>query len=154
GVSGMGGASGAAGAGGKAGAGGAGGAGGVGVACTTSATCPNGFACDGIRCRAACASRADCQDLYVCGADTRCHMVAYDIPAGAGHPCVSLYDGRVYCWGKNNAHQAGASDAGHLTAPTQVSVPGILFNTIVAAGDTTCAADSFGEVYCWGDGSF
>ncbi|HEY3496269.1 MAG TPA: hypothetical protein VGK73_16330 [Polyangiaceae bacterium] len=81
-----------------------------------------------------------------------------DITAGGYHTCVRKRNGNVYCWGLDDAGQAGM-----LPTATCVSAPnacvdrprrvgGSTFTaTQIDAGfDHTCTLDSTGKAYCWG----
>jgi alpha-tubulin suppressor-like RCC1 family protein len=77
------------------------------------------------------------------------HQLAH----GANHACViSSYDGTVWCWGDNTHGQLGDGTTTGRTTPAQVPSPSIAqAMQIAAAGDTTCALLSTGQVWCWGD---
>lgn len=71
--------------------------------------------------------------------------------SGHEHFCALLTDGTVACWGKNNAGQVG--DGTNVTPrPVPAVVPLLEDVVSVGTGDLhTCALNSQGEVYCWGD---
>lgn len=75
------------------------------------------------------------------------------IDAGARHACGVSQDGAALCWGDNSGDQLGSNATGPFVArPTEVDVPGTILS--VSAGvSSSCAANSIGEVYCWGDNS-
>lgn len=75
------------------------------------------------------------------------------IDAGARHACGVSQDGAALCWGDNSHDQLGSNATGAFVArPTEVGVPGTVVS--VAAGvSSSCAVNSVGEVYCWGDNS-
>ena len=86
------------------------------------------------------------------------------IAAGGEHTCAivdqTLEPGVVYCWGYNAAGQCGApymfdSDLDKIKKqPVKVVVSGSAIDQIVAARDHTCALDTEGAVYCWGDNAY
>ena len=64
--------------------------------------------------------------------------------------CALLDDGTVACWGANGLSQLGSpGTAGD--SPVPVRVPGL---SKVTALDHTCAVDSNGAAFCWGQGPF
>lgn len=67
----------------------------------------------------------------------------------AGFGCL-IHDGRVYCWGNNDAGQLGtATDMGGRLSPSEV--PGIADARSVAVSRRhACALTANGDVYCWG----
>ena len=76
--------------------------------------------------------------------------------AGGGDPeegttwCAIANDSRLWCWGRNEAGQAGIGTSGApVPAPTMVS--GDFKATDVAVTDgATCALDLNGAAFCWG----
>lgn len=77
------------------------------------------------------------------------------IAAGYDHYCVIKTDNSVACWGKNGSGQLGVS-AGVGTSndmPATV-VPGIQAKWISAGFYHTCAADTAGNVACWGSNNY
>jgi cysteine-rich repeat protein len=78
-------------------------------------------------------------------------LAATDLGLGQDHTCAVLADATVACWGNDDNGQLGDGvinpDNG---VPTLV--PGLSMIVDVEAGeDTTCALDSLGQVWCWGD---
>jgi alpha-tubulin suppressor-like RCC1 family protein len=79
------------------------------------------------------------------------------VSAGASHTCGLGGDGQGYCWGYNNYGQLGNGYNGlgaNSNVPVLVSQgarnPGVIFSSISAGGNHTCAIGSDGEGYCWG----
>lgn len=71
------------------------------------------------------------------------------IAAGRDHTCAVKREGKVMCWGANNAGQLGHSSTSSSALPLEV--PGLAGVTAVSAGDDhTCAIVTGGEVKCWG----
>ena len=76
------------------------------------------------------------------------------ISGGFAHHCaIRVSNSRVMCWGKNDGNQLGdGTTIDHdLTFPTQVAYTGSSFVDVRAFGNTTCALDNHGKVFCWGD---
>lgn len=74
------------------------------------------------------------------------------ISVGAMHTCGLSTAGAAYCWGINRFGEIGDSTIGtSYTTPVAVRMPtGVTFVDIGAGANTTCAAASTGDVYCWG----
>jgi alpha-tubulin suppressor-like RCC1 family protein len=79
-----------------------------------------------------------------------------EITTGASHSCAIDEDGTAWCWGDNAHGQLGAPGLGASSAtPVQVSTQTGMTDPVVdiaAGGDTTCAATTTGDTYCWGQG--
>jgi alpha-tubulin suppressor-like RCC1 family protein len=80
------------------------------------------------------------------------------LSTGGSHACVVSSAGGVYCWGANDKGQLGTGKAGQGSdVPVAVDTSGVLagkrITRVGATGATTCAADSDGQMYCWGDNS-
>jgi alpha-tubulin suppressor-like RCC1 family protein len=73
------------------------------------------------------------------------------------HACAVDTDGRAYCWGRGLEGQIGDGAAANRTAPTPVSVGGVLAGKriahVAAGGNHSCAVDTDGKAYCWGRGT-
>ncbi len=72
------------------------------------------------------------------------------ISAGAEHTCAVTADGRVFCWGRNDAGQVDGTTAQRLTATV---VPGLAAGEAVgvtAGFGHTCVLRVAGGVKCWG----
>jgi Regulator of chromosome condensation (RCC1) repeat len=68
---------------------------------------------------------------------------------GDQHACALRGDGRVLCWGLNDAFQVG--DVEDQVVPAPRLVEGIVGATDIAAGArATCAVLGSGELRCWG----
>ncbi len=78
------------------------------------------------------------------------------IAAGESHTCA-LKDGQIWCWGKNDNFQVGASDEASIFAlPNRVVMDAnnTVFSEIsgiTAGGSHNCAIKVGGEVWCWGN---
>lgn len=70
------------------------------------------------------------------------------VAAGEQHSCALGQDGKVRCWGSNEAGQLGAAGGSSLSA---VEVEGVTDAVQLSAGENhTCALLSGGTVRCWG----
>lgn len=75
---------------------------------------------------------------------------AVGVAAGNAHSCVLDDTGRVRCWGANHFGQLGdGTTHGRLSPVEVVGLPADVV-AIDAQGDTTCALDAGGAVWCWG----
>lgn len=74
--------------------------------------------------------------------------------AGDYYSC-SLKGGQAYCWGENYAGQLGDGTTAYSDVPVAVDTSGVLagktLTQLATADATTCALDSSGGAYCWGD---
>ena len=81
------------------------------------------------------------------------------ISVGFQDACALDSAGAVYCWGWNSEGELGdGSTATSSNVPVAVDTSGALAGktiTQISAGDqVTCALDSAGAAYCWGDNAF
>lgn len=78
-----------------------------------------------------------------------------DFSLGLTHGCALLTDGTIYCWGRNNLNQIADGSASATVDPA-VSPSGLSNNFVeIKTGDNhSCALNSTGQVYCWGDGTY
>jgi len=75
------------------------------------------------------------------------------IATGTWHTCALLSDGKIKCWGTNDAGQLG--DGTTTTSTTPVEVFGIDNAVSVSNGvHHTCAVLSDGRVKCWGNNDY
>ena len=86
----------------------------------------------------------------------------FSITTGNNHTCGLADSGVAYCWGDNSAGQLGNGTTTNSATPVPVTGPsgagqlGIVFTSIIAGGDHTCATAlglGIGTAYCWGDNS-
>lgn len=80
------------------------------------------------------------------------------VAAGVNHTCAAFDDGRVACWGSNNAGKLGVGDESVyriglsetvVDAGLFVSLPGPAVE-VVAGNEHSCARLGSGDVVCWG----
>jgi len=80
-----------------------------------------------------------------------------DISVGSSHVCAVKTDGTVYCWGSNTGGALGIDSAtssmGYPVQVVGVGASGYLtdISEIGSGSAATCAVDSDGDVYCWGN---
>jgi alpha-tubulin suppressor-like RCC1 family protein len=73
------------------------------------------------------------------------------IAAGSGHTLAIGSDGKVYAWGFNGYGQLGNGTTTSSPTPVDVSLPGGVSATAIAAGgDDSLAIGSDGKLYAWG----
>jgi alpha-tubulin suppressor-like RCC1 family protein/predicted Ser/Thr protein kinase len=80
------------------------------------------------------------------------------LSVGGSHACALDDQGLAYCWGSNSQGQVGITgDVRQSSVPAAVSrsgdLAGVHLVLIGASGDTTCALDDAGQLYCWGENS-
>lgn len=75
------------------------------------------------------------------------------VVAGEAHSCLLTDDKKVLCWGDNTYGQLG-DDSAEPNFDIAKEVPGLPEIEFITAGrHHTCALNTSGEVYCWGDNS-
>lgn len=73
------------------------------------------------------------------------------ISAGGRHSCGIAESGQAYCWGANELAQLGTGAEGEAQpAPVRVDASAE-FVDISAGHNHTCAVDTGGNAYCWGE---
>jgi alpha-tubulin suppressor-like RCC1 family protein len=79
------------------------------------------------------------------------------ISAGLTQACALDTSGAAYCWGARGLGDGNTSTI-HTSVPVAVTTSGALagktLTQIAASGSYTCALDSAGAAYCWGDNEF
>jgi hypothetical protein len=72
-----------------------------------------------------------------------------------GQPCALDSAGSAYCWGQNSSGQLGDGSDQNSSVPVSVDMAGVLagksLTQVSVGGGHTCALDSSGAAYCWGD---
>jgi alpha-tubulin suppressor-like RCC1 family protein len=80
-----------------------------------------------------------------------------DIQLGQHIGCAIGTNHRAYCWGDNDAGGVGDASNTDRSTPVAVDTTGPLSGktvvAITAGTDKSCALDSAGAAYCWGDNS-
>lgn len=105
-----------------------------------------------------------CRHVYepdACEAGTVCYQgqcvdhaqVRQLVAAGAGHSCVVVESGDVWCWGDNSHGQVGAVASGNAEPPTLVGGLPSKAVSVSCGWYHTCALLETGELYCWGSDS-
>ncbi len=63
--------------------------------------------------------------------------------------------GSLYCWGNNDHGQLGTWDTQDRYFPSRVDYPeGVTWVQVATGFSHTCALDSNGNIWCWGDNSY
>ena len=78
------------------------------------------------------------------------------ISAGFWHACAVDTDGKAYCWGNDVSYQLGSgAPTGVSFSPVAVDMSGELLGKsvkqIASSQDHTCAIDTEGKAFCWGN---
>jgi alpha-tubulin suppressor-like RCC1 family protein len=73
--------------------------------------------------------------------------------AGYENTCALGTDGRVYCWGSNNAGRLGDGSWTDRAVPGPV-VGGITFASLTMSVDVACGLTAAGTAYCWGSNEY
>ena len=91
--------------------------------------------------------------------DTRGVLAGDTLPqitAGSLTTCALDAAGAAYCWGYNQDGDLGDGSTTGSSVPVAVDTSGALagqtLTRITAGGSHTCALDSAGAAYCWGEG--
>jgi alpha-tubulin suppressor-like RCC1 family protein len=76
------------------------------------------------------------------------------VVASSFHTCGVRKNGKLYCWGKDNAGQLGnGSNETNVTAPQRIGA----FEdwaSVAAISDSTCGVRKNGKLYCWGSNRY
>lgn len=72
-----------------------------------------------------------------------------EVSTGPDHTCA-VSDGRLACWGRNDAGQLGSGDTSNQLRPNWAQTESA-FQDVVAADRHTCALSTTAEVYCFGE---
>ena len=79
------------------------------------------------------------------------------IDAGPNHTCALTSAGAAWCWGQNQRGELGDGSVTQRSVPVAVNMPsGVTFQSINAGGTEpgfTCALDTTGRAWCWGNNS-
>lgn len=74
------------------------------------------------------------------------------IDVGRRHACAVDGLGAAYCWGSDVAGQLGnGSASGNVSTPAKVVAGKHRLFSVTAGDASSCAVDSAGQAYCWGD---
>ena len=80
------------------------------------------------------------------------------ISVGGSHVCALAANNQIYCWGTNSFGELGNNSTIDSSVPIAVDTSGVLNGKTIAqvsAGSThTCAIDTAGQAYCWGDSGY
>ena len=78
-------------------------------------------------------------------------LSAQALALGADHACALLSDATVACWGDDDRGQLGDGEAG-IDSGVARRIAGLSDVQAIAAGrDSTCAVDTGGNLFCWGE---
>jgi alpha-tubulin suppressor-like RCC1 family protein len=75
------------------------------------------------------------------------------IVTGGAHSCAMRSDATLWCWGANQYGQLGLDDFMPRASPVQVDLASFAGGvpSVTAGGNHTCAAQTDGTLFCWGD---
>ncbi len=76
------------------------------------------------------------------------------VAVGQSHLCAVTNSNELYCWGNNSNGQLGDGTTMSRAMPTLINVAGAAITAVNAGVGTTCAIDTMGLVYCWGDNQY
>ena len=76
------------------------------------------------------------------------------ISSGAAHTCALNQSNEVYCWGNNTQGQIGTGNTLTQTTPQRVTGLPNSISSIAVGNFSSCALDTTGDIYCWGDNRF
>ncbi len=76
-----------------------------------------------------------------------------DVDTGLNHTCAIDSDQRIWCWGDNSLGQLSAFRLRDYTYPTMVSEMPIPAKQLTLGNNFSCALDTYGHIWCWGDNS-
>ena len=83
-------------------------------------------------------------------------LVANNIATGESHACAVAPSGEVVCWGSDASGQVSGTAAGTRVQRPMI-VPGLTGVKVVevsAGTDGTCALETTGAVWCWGNNGY
>lgn len=92
-----------------------------------------------------------------------CHYTFRSIYAGYKHTCAIDYRNRVWCWGKNTSGFLLTNTGGFLGDGTEIDRPypveaqfpaGVEIVKVSPGIGHTCALDTLGKVWCWGNNAY
>ena len=66
------------------------------------------------------------------------------------HSCAVRDDRTLWCWGDNRMGAVDNSLAEELDSPTQITTAAPGWQTVAVGSDYTCAVDTDGAIWCWG----
>jgi alpha-tubulin suppressor-like RCC1 family protein len=76
---------------------------------------------------------------------------ASSVSAGGAHTCAITGAAALQCWGYGLYGQIGDNSTGDCVAPTAVSLAAHGALAVAAGGEHSCAIDSAGAAWCWGE---
>ena len=108
------------------------------------------------------------REIVACWRDVFCQPHPEDtrgpyqyVSAGRNHTCAITGSNEIRCWGDNSLGELGAPTAvcpETNTKCSSVPIPVVCpageickFRSVAAGGDHTCAVDTNGKAWCWGD---
>lgn len=74
------------------------------------------------------------------------------IAAGADHSCAINDGGELWCWGANFGGGLGDGSMTDSSVPVRESTNATNWAQVTAGVGHTCALNTAGEIYCWGEG--